>query len=260
MKQAHTVSSAIIAALDQARWVSGRTMGKVFSTLVAIVLISMAAASCARAAETPAAYSTVIDAYRRAMAEHWEDDWDKLEEHGIPIEFRYGGAEPEVVASLIDVDADGSPELVIYDASNLHMLWNAYTIKDGAAVRLFVGKGRDRWYITRSEDGSYLFENEGSSGASNGVNLYYLLKCGELVFVHGVIYDEDSMNDMNGEYALTGDESKIVAHAPWFTTTTDPRGQYEYADLVPISEAEARAITDAYESHRIFPEGERITR
>lgn len=226
-------------------------------TIVIAAAIAMSASS-SQAAQIPPEYSPVIETYRRAMAEHWEDDWDKLEEHGIPVEFRYGGEEPKVTASLFDVDADGSPELVIYDASNRYMLWNAYTIRDGTAVRLFTGAGRDRWYITTAEDGSYLFENEGSSGASNSVNLYYSLSGGKLVFERGIIYDEDSMNEMNGEYMLTGDESKRVAQSPWFTTTADPRGRYKYADLVPIAEDAAASVLEARESRRIFPDGERI--
>lgn len=220
-------------------------------------------AVAALAAEMPAAYAPVIDAYRRALAEHWEKDADKLAEHGIPDEFfRWEGRDPELVASLIDIDGDGSPELVIYSVSEAYygndILWNAYTIKDGKPVRLFVGRGRDRWYLTRGEDGAYLFENEGSGGATNLVNCYYTLKDGKLVFVHGVIYDEDSMNAMNGEYHVTGDESKIVAKEPWFTTATDQRGDSENTGLEPSTEEYARSVTAGYKERRFFPEGERI--
>lgn len=207
------------------------------------------------AADLPSVYSPVIDAYRRALAEHWEEDGDKLEANGIPYEFRIGGEDPEIVAGLIDIDGDGSPELLIYDNHNRSTLWNAYTVKGGKVVRLFISSNRDRWNLMREDDDTYLFENEGSSGGTNSINFYYALKGGQLVFLRGVIYDEKSEQRLNGEYYETGDENKKVASAPYFTTTTDQRGRAEYVDLVPVTEADAKAITKAYDRRIIFPEG-----
>lgn len=231
-------------------------MKKMFALIMTLVF-TLLSTSSAFSSDRLKNYDDVIDLYRFAMTNHLENDRDALEGNGIPIEFGYGGQTPQPIASMIDIDQDGSPELIIYNEDR-YMLWNAYTMKDGDLIRLFVGAGRDRWYLTRTDDGEYLFENEGSSGASNSVNFYYKLKKGELIFMYGVIYDAESQTKMNSEYILTGDERKKIAHSAFFTTKTDQRGRLEYVDLTPISEMRAKILQTLYEKNRFFPEGNRI--
>lgn len=231
---------------------------KVLLAALTIALLGAFSASGLPVAEMPTAYTQVIESYRSAIAEH-RNDADKLEEHGIPLVFAFVAEDLKLVSSLIDIDGDGSPELLIYDGERQDMLWNAYTIKDGKAVRLFIGAERDRWYLTRDDGCSYLFENEGSSSAANGVNFYYALKGGELVFVNGVIYDVPSMEKMGLGKASAGDDESETPPA-WFTTTTDQRDRDEYTDLAPIAEDDALALLKKYNERRVFPEGEPIVK
>lgn len=231
----------------------------IFAAVLAVALSMLLAASCSLAADMPAEYSPVIETYRRAIAERW-DDSEVLDEHGIPLVFMYGCDELKLVSSLVDLDADGSPELVIYDDAAHDMIWNAYTIKDGMLVRLLTGAERSRWYLTRADDGSYLLENEGSNHAANSVVFYYALKDGELVFVNGVIYDVPTMERLGLGKPASGDDESETPPA-WFTTSTDQRGRDdEYVDIVPTAEVDALALMERYTERRFLPDGEPIVK
>ena len=84
---------------------------------------------------------------------------------------------------LLDVDGDGTKEMVIGrgDKSDFgehggEIVVAMFTLKDGKPVKLLQSHARDRYYLGRDN----LIVNEGSSGAANSVQNYFVLKDGKL--------------------------------------------------------------------------------
>lgn len=219
-------------------------MKKTFIVSIAI-FASIVFSLPARAADMPAPFAPIVEMYRRAIAEHWEEDRDKLEANGIPVEFGYGGKKPEIVASIVEVD--GSKVLIIYDEGWRESLCAAYAIKDDEAVRLFTGAGRSRWNLVHGDDGRAIFVNEGSSSAFDGFDLCYTVRDGALSYIFGIVY-EDRAEDSQKKYG------------PWFEMAAEPdlsRPDY-WRDGREITDARANDIIDSFTSRRRFPKGDRL--
>ncbi len=121
-----------------------------------------------------------------------------------------------------DLDGNGVEEL-IFGANTDGVIYNIYTLSDGAAVQILNGWNRSRYYLC--EDGS--IANQWSSGAFYWGHAYYTYAGTELTLKEAVLYLENTE----------------TAETPWFYSTQNA----EFTeDAEPISEKKAKAIQAHY--------------
>ena len=127
---------------------------------------------------------------------------------------------------LMDLDGNGTDELLFgenHDDGWNGIIYNIYTISDGALVHVADGWERNRYYLCEN---GYI-ANESSGGASESVYCYYTYEGTALTLVEAIVYDASSDPEN-----------------PWFYTTQDSFS--ETASLTPVSETDARAVMDGY--------------
>ncbi len=137
---------------------------------------------------------------------------------------------------FFDINKDGVKELLIGEISDSSwgkVVYDIYTLKDGEPYRMALGWERNRYYIYETDEG-YMVANEGSSGAANSINYYYIMEEGELKLVSGVIMD-----------------GIISPDNPWFETHDE---DYDVSNDTPISEEMYYEIIDAHKEMYITPE------
>lgn len=131
------------------------------------------------AAQTNAAYDTIIDSVRTALAEKWNGQ--KLADAGLCTMLR--DVAPETVGyAVTDLNADGIPELAIGTLSGddfySKMILDLYTLdSQGNPLRVFQSTDRDRFYYA----GGVRFANIGSSGADSSFETTLKFENGELI-------------------------------------------------------------------------------
>lgn len=179
-------------------------------------------------------YADVLARYETAVREDW--DSSKLSEAGMSVLCADGCGTDAAGALgylLRDLDGDGSDELLIGlqsdDSLLQELVFDLYTVKDGAAVQIFSGWERSRWYL--EEDG--LLVSEGSDSAFTSMWYVYQLSDGALKPVQAVVYDSAQ------------DEAQ-----PWRRFD----GDWETVQGVPISEEEGQKLTADLEARFTVPE------
>lgn len=142
--------------------------------------------------EIPAAYREILDRYYLAVSEQWNAGQLNEEELNILCRYCYEGEALENIGYLVrDLDGDGTQELLIGtiggDNFTYLLLFDLYTLSDGAAEPLFQGWERSRWY--QLEDGR--FYNYASASADYSFGDVYTLRDGELVISESLVEGED---------------------------------------------------------------------
>lgn len=193
--------------------------------------------------EMPAPYKAVINTYSKAVAENWraDEEDDRLNKHHIPSIIRLMEKGESIVAALLDIDGDKTPELIIYGSAEF-TIWNVYTIKNGKAVCLFTAGERDHWYLKNEGNGKYLLENDFANDANSSGDLFYSVKNGALVYAYGVVYE------------------MFQDGGPWFEAKTKPDFESEdyLKKLKPIKEEKALKLTEGSADRRLYPKGKKI--
>ncbi len=144
-----------------------------------------------------AAYSSVLTAYRDALAANaGEGD---LMGAGLPILCIYAGEDKPACVGycFADLDGDGMNELLIGQISGDEftdkVIFDAYTLVDGAPVQLFQSRERARYYLC----GDNTVALEGSSGADSADSELYAISGGALTAISGT---PDSANYIRPEF------------------------------------------------------------
>ena len=161
------------------------------------------------------AYDPIVDLYEQALTEKW--DMEQCSSHDISLLISRFADDPDrISAFMMDLDCDGSGELIITDGM---MIYDLYTLKNGTPVKLLTGWERNSYRLCM---GNVIY-NQGSNGAASSVYNYYQLQNGELVLMESVIFDaqKDPEN-------------------PWFVSSDGITPE------VPLREDQARAILDSY--------------
>ena len=179
----------------------------------------------------PDAYEKILEEYKTMMSEKW--DLEKISEKNLCTlvgAFYDDNAAAHTGYLLYDLNGDNQPELLIgeTDATEAvnRMIFDAYTIKDGAVQQLFVSHERNRYYLTEDEAGACMIANEGSNGAANSGWTYYTLGEDGLQVVQAVICD-----------GLADEEH------PWFLAHDD---DWDVTNDEPIDEQTAQDMIDSY--------------
>ncbi len=181
---------------------------------------------------TAADYDEIIENYRTMIREKWDASQIFDTEYSPVLGYLSESADAQdaVGYTMMDVNGDGVDELLIGEtdtelAAN-RLIFDAYTMKDGQPVQLFVSHERNRYYLSEDESGAILVANEAANGAANSAWYYYVVSGDELQIVQGVIYD------------LAADEQN-----PWFLTYDE---DWDTSNDEATTEEDAQNIIDSY--------------
>ena len=159
-------------------------------------------------------YAEQIARYYTALSEQWDEGaYFENEMSALPYYYYDGDPLDNVGYSLVDLDGDESPELVIGAIMNAEKdpsVFEIWTMVDGKPVMLAQGGTRNRYVLQYVvEDGMWYVVNEGSGSAFNHVTYYLMLSEGKFEVVQGIVFDAaaDEQNPWFMTYDLDGDAS-----------------------------------------------------
>ena len=131
--------------------------------------------------------------------------------------------------TLVDVDGNGVQELLVGenygDGEAGTVLYDMYTIRDGKILHVFDGWDRNRYYLLTNGN----FINQGSSGAMQSNEAYYIYAKGDMIFIRSVIYD-----------------STMWPEGPWFISYEVPYIMDVEPCWTEISEEEANQLNSRF--------------
>ena len=154
----------------------------------------------------PEAYQPVIAKYVTALTEHWGGE--ACSNADISLLVSYATSPSELGYALLDLDNDGTDELVIANDAERQVIYDLYSLVDGKLVHVFTGWDRNSYELR--EDFRIL--NIGSNGAASADYVYCHLSNGQLVTDSLIRFDAATDPDH-----------------PWFRGTSEN-------DLAPITD------------------------
>ena len=123
----------------------------------------------------PEAYQPVIAKYVTALTEHWGGE--ACSNADISILVSYATSPSELGYALLDLDNDGTDELVIANDAERQVIYDLYSLVDGKLVHVFTGWDRNSYELREG----YRILNIGSNGAASADYVYCHLSNGQLV-------------------------------------------------------------------------------
>lgn len=123
----------------------------------------------------PEAYQPVIAKYVTALTEHWGGE--ACSNADISILVSYVTSPSELGYALLDLDNDGTDELVIANDAERQVIYDLYSLVDGKLVHVFTGWDRNSYELREG----YRILNIGSNGAASADYVYCHLSNGQLV-------------------------------------------------------------------------------
>lgn len=123
----------------------------------------------------PEAYQPVIDKYVTALTEHWGGE--ACSNGDISILVSYATSPSELGYALLDLDNDGTDELVIANDAERQVIYDLYSLVDGKLVHVFTGWDRNSYELREG----FRILNIGSNGAASADYVYCHLSNGQLV-------------------------------------------------------------------------------
>ena len=189
-----------------------------------------------------ALYAEQIGRYATALSEQWDEG--KYFDNGLsglPAYYYEGDPLENVGFGFVDLDNDGSMELVIGAILNAELdpvVFEIWTLVDGEPVMLAQSGSRNRYFLQFSEeDNAWYVANEGSNGAANNGTYYLMLLEGKFEVMQGIVFD-----------AMADEEN------PWFMAYDL---DWDASNDEPIDEETANAILESnrgiYTSLEYFP-------
>lgn len=154
----------------------------------------------------PEAYQPVIAKYVTALTEHWGGE--ACSNADISILVSYATSPSELGYALLDLDNDGTDELVITNDAERQVIYDLYSLVDGKLVHVFTGWDRNSYELREG----YRILNIGSNGAASADYVYCHLSNGQLVTDSLIRFDAATDPDH-----------------PWFRGTSEN-------DLAPIAD------------------------
>ena len=161
-------------------------------------------------------YQDVLERYRTAFQEEWT-----MEQYmDAQISYLYSYIDVANIGyTFMDVDADGSEELLVGEKDSDGIIYDMYTLRRETPELILSSAERSRYYL--AEDGAIVCE--GSNSALQTIYEFYDYLDGTLIWQETVSYD-----------AYRDEEN------PWFYADSTAE------DEKPISEEQAREIIDSH--------------
>ena len=154
----------------------------------------------------PEAYQPVIAKYVTALTEHWGGE--ACSNADISLLVSYATSPSELGYALLDLDNDGTDELIIANDAERQVIYDLYSLVDGKLVHVFTGWDRNSYELREG----YRILNIGSNGAASADYVYCHLSNGQLVTDSLIRFDAATDPDH-----------------PWFRGTSEN-------DLAPITD------------------------
>ena len=123
----------------------------------------------------PEAYQPVIAKYVTALTEHWGGE--ACNNADISLLVSYATSPSELGYALLDLDNDGTDELIIANDAERQVIYDLYSLVDGKLVHVFTGWDRNSYELREG----YRILNIGSNGAASADYVYCHLSNGQLV-------------------------------------------------------------------------------
>lgn len=123
----------------------------------------------------PEAYQPVIAKYVTALTEHWGGE--ACSNADISLLVSYATSPSELGYALLDLDNDGTDELIIANDAERQVIYDLYSLVDGKLVHVFNGWDRNSYELREG----YRILNIGSNGAASADYVYCHLSNGQLV-------------------------------------------------------------------------------
>lgn len=123
----------------------------------------------------PEAYQPVIAKYVTALTEHWGGE--ACSNADISILVSYATSPSELGYALLDLDNDGTDELIIANDAERQVIYDLYSLVDGKPVHVFTGWDRNSYELREG----FRILNIGSNGAASADYVYCHLSNGQLV-------------------------------------------------------------------------------
>lgn len=152
------------------------------------------------------AYQPVVAKYVTALTEHWGGE--ACSNADISILVSYATSPSELGYALLDLDNDGTDELIIANDAERQVIYDLYSLVDGKLVHVFTGWDRNSYELREG----FRILNIGSNGAASADYVYCHLSNGQLVTDSLIRFDAATDPDH-----------------PWFRGTSEN-------DLAPITD------------------------
>ena len=123
----------------------------------------------------PEAYQPIIAKYVTALTEHWGGE--ACSNADISILVSYVTSPSELGYALLDLDNDGTDELIIANDAERQVIYDLYSLVDGKLVHVFTGWDRNSYELREG----FRILNIGSNGAASADYVYCHLSNGQLV-------------------------------------------------------------------------------
>lgn len=242
-------------------------MKKIFSLLIAVLLVVVLFVGCDSAEDTESAsgvaetvapnvtdanidegivlegdaayyvkevYAAQIQRYYTALSEQWDEGkYFENNMSALPYYYYEGNPLDNVGFGLVDLDNDKSPELIIGAILNQDKdpaVFEIWTLVDGKPVMLAQGGSRNRYVLQYvAEDDAWYVANEGSNSAANSGTFYLMLNEGRFEIVQGIVFD-----------AMADEQN------PWFMTYDL---DWDVSNDIPITADMADAILESNRMH-----------
>ena len=123
----------------------------------------------------PEAYQPVIAKYVTALTEHWGGE--ACSNADISLLVSYATSPSELGYALLDLDNDGTDELIIANDAERQVIYDLYSLVNGKLVHVFTGWDRNSYELREG----FRILNIGSNGAASADYVYCHLSNGQLV-------------------------------------------------------------------------------
>ena len=123
----------------------------------------------------PEAYQPVIAKDVTALTEHWGGE--ECSNADISLLVSYATSPSELGYALLDLDNDGTDELIIANDAERQVIYDLYSLVDGKLVHVFTGWDRNSYELREG----FRILNIGSNGAASADYVYCHLSNGQLV-------------------------------------------------------------------------------
>ena len=208
--------------------------------IILCALLALCLCTSALAEGQADAYQPLLDTWREMLATAEGDETETVNPACLYSYSETDYTNDEAVGyALLDLNADGVEELVIGEVAGVNylpgMIYDIYTLQDGAPVLALRGWERNRYYLCT--DGSIV--NEASDGASSSMTNVYKFVDGAMTFQYGIVYDGTATEPWRLTSSEDGTVGEPMAEADAQAQLDALTAQYAQVDLLPFAEADA---------------------